>query len=141
MASIRADRRTADVIVGTLAARAETTRITIAATTPRLLSATLAVRRQYTDLNLDLADGAAVVLAAEYRTDVLLTLDRRDFRAIRPLTGDQAFTVERLRDGYAAVLTGPSTAGYCYSSCLATEGAFRGISGDIKRAPGEFACP
>lgn len=91
VASIRADRRTADMILKTLAARAETTRVVIAETTPRLLRATLAVRSTYADLDLDLADAAAVVLAAEYRTDVVLTLDRRDFRAVRPLTGHPAF--------------------------------------------------
>lgn len=91
VASIRADRRTADAILDTVAARAEATRITIAETTPRLLRNTLAVRRRYADLDLDLADAAAVVLAAEYRTEVVLTLDRRDFRAMRPLTGHDAF--------------------------------------------------
>jgi predicted nucleic acid-binding protein len=89
VASIRADRRTADAIVGTLVARAESARIAIAETTPGLLNSTLAVRRRYADL--DLADAATVVLAAEYRTDVVLTLDRRDFRAVRPLTGRDAF--------------------------------------------------
>jgi hypothetical protein len=32
-----------------------------------------------------------VALAAEYRTCSVLTLDRRDFRAIRPLTPHPAF--------------------------------------------------
>ena len=32
-----------------------------------------------------------VVLAERYETDGVLTLDRRDFRAIRPLTGHKAF--------------------------------------------------
>ncbi|MEU9891174.1 hypothetical protein [Sphaerisporangium sp. NPDC051011] len=32
-----------------------------------------------------------VALAADYRTDAVLTLDRRDFRAVRPLTPDKAF--------------------------------------------------
>lgn len=91
VASIRADRRTADAIIGTLVARAETTRVAIAETSPRVLRTTLAIRRQYADLDLDLADAATVALAAEYRTDVVLTLDRRDFRAMRPLTGHQAF--------------------------------------------------
>lgn len=91
VASIRADRRTADAIVDTLVDRAESTRIAIAETTPRLLRNTVAVRRRYVDLDLDLADAAAVVLAAEYRTEVVLTLDRRDFRAVRPLTGHDAF--------------------------------------------------
>jgi len=42
-------------------------------------------------LDLDLADGVNVALAAEYRTCGVLTLDRRDFRAIRPLTPYPAF--------------------------------------------------
>ncbi|MEZ0365632.1 VapC toxin family PIN domain ribonuclease [Mycobacterium sp. pUA109] len=91
VASIRADRRAADAILGTVVARAESSRVAIVETTPRLLRNTLAVRRRYVELDLDLADAAAVVLAAEYRTDVVLTLDRRDFRAIRPLTGHGAF--------------------------------------------------
>jgi uncharacterized protein len=48
------------------------------------------VRQHYTDLDLDLADATAIGLAAEYRTDVVLTLDRHDFRAVRPLTGHKA---------------------------------------------------
>lgn len=91
VATIRANRRTADAILGTLVARADATRVAIAETTPRLLRTALVVRRQYADLNLDLADAAAVALTAEYRTDALLTLDRRDFRAIRPLTSHKAF--------------------------------------------------
>lgn len=49
------------------------------------------VQRQYADLDLDLADGVNVALAAEYRTSAVLTLDRRDFRTIRPLTPHPAF--------------------------------------------------
>jgi len=44
------------------------------------------VQRQYASLDLDLADAVSVALAAQYRTDAILTLDRRDFRAMRPLT-------------------------------------------------------
>ena len=83
--------RTADGIVGTLVARAESTRIAIAGATSRFLRNTLAVRHRYADLDLDLADAAVVVLAAEYRTEVVLTLDCRDFRVVRPLTGHDAF--------------------------------------------------
>jgi predicted nucleic acid-binding protein len=43
------------------------------------------------DLDLDLADAVSVAVAAEYDTDVLLTLDRRDFRAIRPLGRHKSF--------------------------------------------------
>jgi predicted nucleic acid-binding protein len=49
------------------------------------------VQRRYSALDLDLADGVNVALAAEYRTEVVLTLDRRDFRAIRPLTPHASF--------------------------------------------------
>jgi uncharacterized protein len=40
---------------------------------------------------LDLADAANVGLAAQYRTDAVLTLDRRDFRAMSPLTPHKWF--------------------------------------------------
>ena len=46
---------------------------------------------RYADLDLDLADAVSVALAADYRTDAVLTLDRRDFRALRPLTPHKAF--------------------------------------------------
>ncbi|MFE2556777.1 PIN domain-containing protein [Streptomyces sp. NPDC059352] len=45
------------------------------------------------DLDLDLADAVNVALAAEYDTDAILTLDRRDFRAVRPLGHHKAFRV------------------------------------------------
>ena len=49
------------------------------------------VQRKYAGLDLDLADAVNVALAAEHRTNMVLTLDRRDFRAIRPLTSHSAF--------------------------------------------------
>jgi predicted nucleic acid-binding protein len=49
------------------------------------------VQQQYAGLDLDLADAVNVVLAGRYRTDAVLTLDRRDFRAISPLTPHQWF--------------------------------------------------
>ncbi|MGW6201822.1 PIN domain-containing protein [Kribbella sp. NPDC055110] len=55
------------------------------------LTAALAVMGRYADLDLDLADAVTVALAADYRTDAVLTLDRRDFRALRPLTPHKAF--------------------------------------------------
>ncbi|MGH2863250.1 MAG: PIN domain-containing protein [Solirubrobacteraceae bacterium] len=91
VASIRAGRHAADAILGTLVTRIEQTRVAIAPTTTRLLSTALALRRRYADLDLDLADAVAAVVAAEYRTEVVLTLDRRDFRAMRPLTDHTAF--------------------------------------------------
>jgi predicted nucleic acid-binding protein len=57
------------------------------------LATALTVIDRYADLDLDLADAVSVALAADYRTDAVLTLDRRDFRAVRPLTPHQAFRV------------------------------------------------
>jgi predicted nucleic acid-binding protein len=59
--------------------------------TIELLETARKVQRKYAGLDLDLADGVNVALAAEYRTCCLLALDRRDFRAIRPLTPHPAF--------------------------------------------------
>ena len=59
--------------------------------TIELLETARKVQRKYAGLDLDLANGVNVALAAEYRTCCLLTLDRRDFRAIRPLTPHPAF--------------------------------------------------
>jgi uncharacterized protein len=59
--------------------------------TLELLQTARNVQRQYESLNLDLADAVNVALSAEYRTISILTLDRRDFRTIRPLTPQPAF--------------------------------------------------
>lgn len=52
-----------------------------------------ALRQQYADLDLDLVDAINVVLAARFDTDCVLTLDQRDFRAVRPLSAHTAFRV------------------------------------------------
>ncbi|MGW0928643.1 PIN domain-containing protein [Streptomyces sp. NPDC002644] len=57
------------------------------------LAAARFLRTRYGDLDLDLADAVNVALAAEYDTDAVLTLDRRDFRAVRPLGRHKAFRV------------------------------------------------
>lgn len=59
--------------------------------TADILDTAQAVRERYLDLRLDLADAVNVAFAAQFRTNVVLTLDRRDFRAIRPLTEHRAF--------------------------------------------------
>jgi predicted nucleic acid-binding protein len=59
--------------------------------TVELLETSRQIRRKYAALDLDLADAVNVALAAAFRTDSLLTLDRRDFRAIAPLTSHAAF--------------------------------------------------
>ncbi|MGH3121052.1 MAG: type II toxin-antitoxin system VapC family toxin [Trebonia sp.] len=55
------------------------------------LTAARLVQQRYAGLDLDLADAVNVVLAGRYRTDAVLTLDRRDFRAISPLTSHEWF--------------------------------------------------
>ena len=50
------------------------------------------VVERYRDLEVGLADASIVVLAAKRRTNRILTLDERHFRAMRPTTG-RAFTV------------------------------------------------
>jgi len=57
------------------------------------LGAAQSVRVRYGELDLDLADAVNVALAADYDTDAILTLDRRDFRAVRPLGRHKAFRV------------------------------------------------
>ncbi|WP_455360852.1 VapC toxin family PIN domain ribonuclease [Streptomyces sp. SYSU K21746] len=93
VAGVRAGREAADTIVRTIAAPAKAMRIALADTTPELLAASLSVSARFQDLDLDLVDAVNVVLAAEYDTEAVLTLDRRDFRALRPLTSHQAFRV------------------------------------------------
>lgn len=56
-----------------------------------MLRTAAAVMARYASLAVDLADAMNVALAEEYRTDCLLTIDERDFRAMRPLTGHKAF--------------------------------------------------
>ncbi|MEV0740349.1 PIN domain-containing protein [Streptomyces sp. NPDC050549] len=57
------------------------------------LAAAQSVRIRYRALDLDLADAVNVALAADYDTDAILTLDRRDFRAVRPLGSQKVFRV------------------------------------------------
>jgi uncharacterized protein len=81
----------------TLASLIQTTKdcFQIPETGLEILDTARQVQRQYAsldlDLDLDLADAVNVGLAAQYRTDAVLTLDRRDFRAIRPLTPHKWF--------------------------------------------------
>lgn len=53
------------------------------------LSTALVTMRRYPQIGL--TDTMNVVMAAEYHTDAILTLDRRHFRRVRPLTGHAAF--------------------------------------------------
>ncbi|MDQ0776117.1 putative nucleic acid-binding protein [Streptomyces aurantiacus] len=74
-------------------------RIIVPEITEDHLGAAQSVRVRYGALDLSLADAVSVALAADYDTDVILTLDtldtldRRDFRAVRPLGRHKAFRV------------------------------------------------
>ncbi|RKN06301.1 PIN domain-containing protein [Streptomyces radicis] len=66
-------------------------RIALPEVSEQHLAAAQALRGRYAALDLDLADAVNVALAADYDTDAILTLDRRDFRAVRPLGRHKAF--------------------------------------------------
>ncbi|WP_432930444.1 type II toxin-antitoxin system VapC family toxin [Microbispora sp. CA-135349] len=80
-------------IIAFILSNARRLRFRVPEVSTEVLEAACAVRNRYAsmDLDLDLADAVNVVLAAEFRTDAVLTLDRRDFRAVRPLTPHKAF--------------------------------------------------
>jgi uncharacterized protein len=68
-------------------------RVVIPEITADHLGAAQSVRVRYGALDLDLADAVNLALAADHDTDVILTLDRRDFRAVRPLSRHKVFRV------------------------------------------------
>jgi len=49
------------------------------------------VQNHYASLQLDLTDAVNVILAETYETAAVLTLNRRDFRTVRPLTDHEGF--------------------------------------------------
>lgn len=55
------------------------------------LPAARVVLKRYRDLTIGLTDAVNVALAAEFRTNAIFTVDRRHFRAVRPLTDHLAF--------------------------------------------------
>jgi len=66
-------------------------RVVVPEITGEHLGAAQSARARHAALNLDLADAVNVALASDYDTDAILTLDRRDFRALRPLSRHKAF--------------------------------------------------
>jgi uncharacterized protein len=78
-------------IIDFILAQARLERFQIPETSLEILGTARLVQRQYGGPDLDLADAVNVALAAQYRTDAVLTLDRRDFRAMRPLTAHKWF--------------------------------------------------
>lgn len=84
-------RPAAEQVLDWLLGQEPSGRLEIPAVYGSVLGRARAVQCRYTALRLDLTDAVNVVLAEQYETDVVLTLDRRDFRAIQPLTGTAAF--------------------------------------------------
>jgi predicted nucleic acid-binding protein len=78
-------------IVDFIIDKVQQSRFQIPETGLETLTAARLVQQRYAALDLDLADAVNVVLAGRYRTDAVLTLDRRDFRAISPLTPHKWF--------------------------------------------------
>ena len=51
------------------------------------------IARRYLDLGVSLTDASLVALAARLETTAIATFDELHFRAVRPLTGEPAFTL------------------------------------------------
>lgn len=91
LAKARFGSRARIVIIEFILAQARQSRFQIPETGLETLSAARRVQQQYAALDLDLAAAVNVALAAQYRTDAVLTLDRRDFRAMHPMTPHKWF--------------------------------------------------
>lgn len=59
---------------------------------PDDLRSAAAIVDQYADQSIGVADASNVVLADRYRTRTIVTLDRRHFEILRPMTGSR-FTI------------------------------------------------
>jgi uncharacterized protein len=91
LAKARFGSRARTAIIEFVITQARQLRFQIPETGLEILDTARQVQRRYASLDLDLADAVNVGLAAQYRTDAVLTLDRRDFRAMRPLTPHKWF--------------------------------------------------
>lgn len=91
LAKVRFGSSARSAIIAFILEQVRRMRFQVPQTTTGILDAAQAVQKRYADLDLDFADSVNIALAAEYRTDAVLTLDRRDFRAVRPLTPHKAF--------------------------------------------------
>jgi uncharacterized protein len=91
LAKARFGSRARTAIMDFVIAQARQGRFQIPETGIEILETARLVQKQYASLDLDLADAVNVGLAAQYRTEAILTLDRRDFRVVRPLTPHKWF--------------------------------------------------
>ncbi|MCX4909269.1 type II toxin-antitoxin system VapC family toxin [Streptomyces sp. NBC_00878] len=93
LVSGRFHKDAAGQVMDQLIAQARTGRYVLGDASADVLADARLVQRRYRDLALDLTDSVITVLAREYATDAVLTLDRKDFRAVRPLTSHPAFRI------------------------------------------------
>lgn len=91
LASRELGRTAAVEAVDDLCRRIRARRAELASVTVTTVEQAQMVRAHYGALDLDLTDAVNVVLARDYDTDAILTLDRRDFRAVTPLGPHKAF--------------------------------------------------
>lgn len=95
--AVRDDRsagaRRSRQVLGWVLAESDRLRMAVPVLSAAQLKVAGAVMDRYAGLALDLADAVTVVLAEEYATDAVLTLDHRDFRSMRPLTPHPAFRI------------------------------------------------
>ncbi|MGC1281458.1 MAG: hypothetical protein WA895_00880 [Streptosporangiaceae bacterium] len=84
LAKARFGSRARTMIIDFVITQARQTRFQILGTGIEILDTARLVQKQYASLDLDLAGAVNVGLAAQYRTDAVLTLDRRGFRAVHP---------------------------------------------------------
>lgn len=82
--------RAAITVLGHLADQVAVGRYEVPEAGPHLRAAR-AVMQRHVELDIGLTDAMNAVLAMEFRTDTLFTIDRKHFRAIRPLTPHEAF--------------------------------------------------
>ncbi|MFC3965809.1 PIN domain-containing protein [Nocardia jiangsuensis] len=85
------NRRAAYAVNDWLLAQERAGRVEVPAVTAEVLRVAHKVQNRYLALDLDLADAVNVAVAERYETADVLTLDRRDFRAITPLSSHSAF--------------------------------------------------
>ncbi|WP_245671719.1 PIN domain-containing protein [Nocardia amamiensis] len=76
-----------------LLAQERTGRVAVAEIPAGLLCIARRVQSRYADVRLDLTDSTNIAPAERYETADILTLDRRDVRAVTPLTCHGAFRV------------------------------------------------
>jgi uncharacterized protein len=94
------DRRVANMVLNDVLQSADEGAVLVAAVDVRELRLAQEVVNHYSGLRLDLGDAVNVVLADRYVTDSILTLDIKDFRALRPLTAAYSAFYLPIQDGF-----------------------------------------